>query len=209
MINRRNFCFALGAAALLHRGSRRAIEPELFTAETFRNSRNQTMPYRLFVPSAYDKRSEYPLVLWLCGGAGRGSNNRNQISLGNVLGAHVWTTPENQTKRPCFVIAPPFRRHGVASALLDRVLADASNRGASWIEAATPERPFVADIERRPRLVLERQGVRYDCTAAIAPNPDGHERIRRLLGERYGWADCWIALVADTHTSLGIRLSCA
>ena len=42
----------------------------------------------------------------------------------------------------CFVIAPPFRRHGIASALLDRVIADASARGASWIEAYpfnTPE----------------------------------------------------------------------
>jgi len=106
MINRRNFCFALGAAALLHRGSSRANQPEVFTAETFRNSRNRTMPYRLFVPSVDEKGSRYPLVLWLCGGAGRGSNNRNQISFGNVLGAHVWTTPENQAKRPCFVIAP-------------------------------------------------------------------------------------------------------
>jgi GNAT superfamily N-acetyltransferase len=34
----------------------------------------------------------------------------------------------------CFIIAPPFRRHGVASALLDRVIEDASARGASWIE---------------------------------------------------------------------------
>ena len=34
----------------------------------------------------------------------------------------------------CFVIAPPFRRHGIASALLDRVIADASTRGASWVE---------------------------------------------------------------------------
>ncbi len=35
----------------------------------------------------------------------------------------------------CFVIAPPLRRHGIASALLDRVIADASARGAAWIEA--------------------------------------------------------------------------
>jgi GNAT superfamily N-acetyltransferase len=35
----------------------------------------------------------------------------------------------------CFVIAPPFRRHGIASALLDRVIADASARGGAWIEA--------------------------------------------------------------------------
>jgi hypothetical protein len=85
----------------------------------------------------------------------------------------------------------------------------ADDAGAAWIEAATPERPFVADLERRPSLVLERRGVRHACTAAIAPNPDGHARIRRLLADRYGWADCWIALVADTHASLGIRLDCA
>jgi GNAT superfamily N-acetyltransferase len=30
-----------------------------------------------------------------------------------------------------FVVAPPFRRHGGASALLDRVIADASARGAA------------------------------------------------------------------------------
>ena len=85
----------------------------------------------------------------------------------------------------------------------------ADDGGAAWIEAATPERPFVGDLRRRPSLVLERQGVRHACTAAIAPNPDGHERIRRLLADRYGWADCWIAMVADTHASLGIRLDCA
>lgn len=35
----------------------------------------------------------------------------------------------------CFVVAPPYRRHGVAGALLDRVIADAAGRGAAWIEA--------------------------------------------------------------------------
>jgi len=34
----------------------------------------------------------------------------------------------------CFVIAPPYRKHGLASALLDRAIADAASRGASWIE---------------------------------------------------------------------------
>lgn len=34
----------------------------------------------------------------------------------------------------CFVIAPPYRRHGIAAALLDRVIADAPSRGADWVE---------------------------------------------------------------------------
>ncbi|HEY5891440.1 MAG TPA: GNAT family N-acetyltransferase [Acidimicrobiia bacterium] len=35
----------------------------------------------------------------------------------------------------CFIIAPPYRRHSVASILLDRVLDDAGGRGAAWVEA--------------------------------------------------------------------------
>ena len=35
----------------------------------------------------------------------------------------------------CFAIAPPYRGHGVAAALLDRVVADAAARGADWLEA--------------------------------------------------------------------------
>jgi GNAT superfamily N-acetyltransferase len=40
----------------------------------------------------------------------------------------------------CFVIAPPYRRHGLAGRLLDRVLADAAERGGAWVEAY----PFVS-----------------------------------------------------------------
>ena len=85
----------------------------------------------------------------------------------------------------------------------------ADEAGGAWIEAANPERPFVADLRRRPALVLERGGTRHPCTAEIAANPEGHEHVRRLLAGHYGWADCWIGLIADTSGSLGIRLSCA
>lgn len=34
----------------------------------------------------------------------------------------------------CFIIAPPYRRHGIAEKLLDRVIADAPGRGAEWLE---------------------------------------------------------------------------
>src|SRR6266849_7198240 len=106
IFSRRHFCLALGAAVLLPRRLRFAADTEVFVAETYRNARKQTMPYRLFVPPAYDQRKQYPLVLWLCGSAGRGTNNLNQISIGNVIGSHVWTTPENQANHPCFVVAP-------------------------------------------------------------------------------------------------------
>ena len=64
------------------------------------------MPYQLFIPKEYDSGRRYPLVLWLHGGAGRGNDNLKQISGGNAVGSHVWTLQENQTRNPCFVLAP-------------------------------------------------------------------------------------------------------
>jgi GNAT superfamily N-acetyltransferase len=55
--------------------------------------------------------------------------------------------PEAQTVIgvSCFVIAPPFRRHGIAHALLDRVIADAPSRGARWVEAYPHSNPEAGD----------------------------------------------------------------
>ena len=60
----------------------------------------------------------------------------------------------------CFVVAPPFRRHGVASALLDRVIADASARGATWIESYPHNAPAESDAGhfRGPRSMYEARG---------------------------------------------------
>ena len=60
----------------------------------------------------------------------------------------------------CFVIAPPYRRHGVASALLDRVIADAGARGTSWIEGYPHNEPKANDAGhfRGPRSMYEARG---------------------------------------------------
>ena len=60
----------------------------------------------------------------------------------------------------CFVVAPPFRRHGVASALLDRVIADAPARGASWIEGYPHNEPEPSDAGhfRGSRSMYEARG---------------------------------------------------
>jgi GNAT superfamily N-acetyltransferase len=59
----------------------------------------------------------------------------------------------------CFAVAPPYQFHGVAKALLDRVIADAPERGAAAVEAY----PFNADTEREvdfrgPRPMYDRLG---------------------------------------------------
>jgi hypothetical protein len=85
---------------------------------------------------------------------------------------------------------------------------DVSAEGGAWIEAANPERPFLEDVQRGAQLDLERGGDVHHCRATIVPNPEGHARIRELLASRYGWADCWIGLIADTRRSVALRLAC-
>jgi GNAT superfamily N-acetyltransferase len=75
----------------------------------------------------------------------------------------------------CFVIAPPFRRHGIASALLDRVIADAPARGAAWIEAYPHNKPEASDAGhfRGPRSM-------YDARGFEPINVREHDTVMRL-----------------------------
>jgi predicted peptidase len=84
----------------------RAAAVESFIAGSYRSPSGDTMTYRLFVPPDYDASQKYPIVLWLHGAAGRGSDNFSQLAGGNFAGAHFWTTPENQAKDHAFVLAP-------------------------------------------------------------------------------------------------------
>ncbi|HEY2386806.1 MAG TPA: hypothetical protein VGK30_07570 [Candidatus Binatia bacterium] len=118
-----------------------------------------------------------------------------------AFGAVTWVALEGQE----VVVVRTHGDDGAAHATRTWV-ADAG--GATWIEAANPERPFLRDLERTPELELERGGGLRRCRAEIVPNPEGHRHIRELLAGRYGWADCWIGLIADTRRSVEVRLSC-
>jgi hypothetical protein len=84
----------------------------------------------------------------------------------------------------------------------------ADQEGYAWIEAANSERPFLLHIQTNPEVELRRGDALRQCHAVLALNPDGHQRIRRLLGEKYGWADRWVGLLTDTSGSLAVRLEC-
>jgi len=61
----------------------------------------------------------------------------------------------------CYVVAPPYRRHGVASALLDRVIADAESRGVRWVEAypyVDPAEAAEAHHYRGSRSMYDERG---------------------------------------------------
>lgn len=86
-------------------------------------------------------------------------------SLRSAYGLYGSVDPDGPPPRSvigvsCFVVAPPFRRHGVASALLDRVVEDASARGAAWIEGYPRNEPEESDAGHfhGPRSMYEARG---------------------------------------------------
>jgi hypothetical protein len=78
--------------------------------------------------------------------------------------------------------------------------------GALWIEAATPERPFLLDLASHPDVELVRHGHVLALRAVPVPGEAGHRNIRALLAARYRWADTWIGLLTDTRHSVAVRL---
>jgi predicted peptidase len=76
-----------------------------FEARTHKS--DLAMPYRLFRPKAADK---LPLLVYLHGSGGLGSDNERQLGLGNIFGTRVWALPGNQQRFPCYVVAPQTDR---------------------------------------------------------------------------------------------------
>lgn len=66
----------------------------------------KTLRYNLFVPNNYDATRSYPLVLFMHDAGATSTQTRNTLYQG--LGAVVWASPEDQAKRPCFVLAPQY-----------------------------------------------------------------------------------------------------
>lgn len=78
--------------------------------------------------------------------------------------------------------------------------------GTLWIEAAVPERPFYQQLLAVPSVEVVRGGTVARYHAEPVANPAGHVRIRMLLAEKYGWADCWVGLLQDTSQSVAVKL---
>jgi predicted peptidase len=76
-----------------------------FEMRTYRG--DWAMPYRLFRAEA---RGRLPLVVYLHGSGGLGTDNIKQMGLGNVFGTRVWALPDAQSARPCHVLAPQTDR---------------------------------------------------------------------------------------------------
>lgn len=93
-------------AALLGAASMTEDKIDGFVPRIYKNSRRETMPYRLFIPASYDKTKKYPVVIWLHGAGGAGDDNLLQISGDQIPGTRLWTKAENQARHPAFVLVP-------------------------------------------------------------------------------------------------------
>jgi predicted peptidase len=77
-----------------------------FRKKVYANKKSEQLPYRLYVPLGYDADRKYPLLLWLHGGDGRGSDNVKQLNGADQIGAHFWAGKDVQLKFPMFELVP-------------------------------------------------------------------------------------------------------
>jgi len=77
-----------------------------FRKKVYADKAGAHLPYRLFVPLGYDAHRKYPLLLWLHGGDGRGSDNVRQLNGGNQIAAHFFAGDGVQLKLPMFILLP-------------------------------------------------------------------------------------------------------
>jgi predicted peptidase len=109
---KRLLIFAAFAVFILATAPRFASPAELtkddidFRKDVYIDKKGDRLPYRLFVPLGYDANQKYPLLLWLHGVDGRGSDNVKQLTHENQLGTHFWISSDSQGKFPAFVLAP-------------------------------------------------------------------------------------------------------
>ena len=79
---------------------------KILVPKVFKNQSSETLLYRVFIPRDYDAKRKYPLVLYLHGGGGRGSDNQKQLDGGNGYLIDLFTGSETQARFPSFVVAP-------------------------------------------------------------------------------------------------------
>lgn len=77
-----------------------------FVAREHKSGIGVKLPYRLYSPDSAQRDQKLPLILYLHGRGGAGTDNRRQITGGNALGTHIWIEPAVQKRHPAFVVAP-------------------------------------------------------------------------------------------------------
>lgn len=101
MMLRTSLVAALLASGLVPQSTTAPFAARMFTRG------NEHMPYRLFIPDTTARQQPLPLVIWLHGASGVGTDNAAQISAGgNDIGSRLWVRKDIQARFPAFVVAP-------------------------------------------------------------------------------------------------------
>lgn len=128
-----------------------ALTVDAMTARTFDAGSGHVLPYRLFIPAgaapAGAAAKKVPLVLFLHGAGGRGTDNRKQVT--DQPASLVFIQPANQANWPLFMVAPqcPPDQQWVAMPW-----GEPSGKGK---RPANPTWPLAAAVALVDRLVAE------------------------------------------------------
>jgi predicted peptidase len=128
-----------------------AVSVDDFAARTFDDGKGHALSYRLFLPRGFDAKRSYPLVLFLHGSGGRGTDNRGQLT--DQPAPLVFVQPENQAKWPVIMVAPqcpPDQRW------VDMPWGEATGKGK---RPAQPTGPMAAAIALVDQLAREMPAV--------------------------------------------------
>jgi predicted peptidase len=135
-------------------GASPGVTVDSMAARTFDAGGGHTLPYRLFVPAVAGPGSpsatatkKVPLVLFLHGAGGRGTDNRKQIT--DQPASLVFIQPANQAGWPVFMVAPqcPPDQQWVAMPWGER-----SGKGK---RPAAPTWPLAAAVALIDKLIAE------------------------------------------------------
>ncbi|QIB36470.1 peptidase [Ancylobacter pratisalsi] len=114
--------------------------------------------YNLFVPKDYDASRSYPLVLFMHDAGATSDVTRTTLFQG--LGAISWASPEDQAKRPCFVLAPQYAE----------IIVDNESRTSSMMETTIHLVEALAKEYSIDRKRLYATGQSGGCMMSIAMN---------------------------------------
>lgn len=143
----------------------RAAGVDDFAARTYDDGKGHKLPFRLFVPRGYDENKQYPLILYLHGAGGRGTDNAQQLI--DVNQAMVFAEPANQRQRPCFILAP-------------QCPSDAQWAAMPWGEPAGTGKfaavtwPMEASLALLDGLTREYRGIDKKQLCVIGPSMGGY-----------------------------------
>ena len=147
---------APGAGTLATTATRNLIVDDFQQLEFHDPDTGKTLRYNLFVPRDYDAGKSYPLVLFMHDAGATSDVTRTTLFQG--LGAVVWASPDDQAKRPCFVLAPQFAE----------IIADDDSRTSDALDTTIDLIKALADEYSIDRKRLYTTGQSGGCMMSIA-----------------------------------------